>query len=50
MTNRTAEQIAKANADVLNESGNASRAAAQELAKAYQELATKNAKDLIAAI
>ena len=31
-------------------SGNASRAAVQELTRAYQELATKNAKNLTAAI
>ncbi|MGO9453449.1 MAG: phasin family protein [Candidatus Binataceae bacterium] len=31
-------------------SGNASRAAVQELTRAYQELATKNAKNLTAAM
>ena len=41
-----AEKIVKGNAEALTESGNASRAAIQELAKAYQELATKNAKNL----
>ncbi len=41
-----AEKIMKGNADALTESGNASRAAVQELTKAYQELATKNAKNL----
>ena len=39
-----AEKIVKGNAEALTESGNASRAAVQELTKAYQELATKNAK------
>ena len=34
----------------LAESGNASRAGVRELTKAYQELATKNAKNLTAAI
>ena len=43
---RAAEKIMKGNADALTESGNASRAAVQELARAYQELATKNAKNL----
>jgi phasin family protein len=32
------------------ESGNASRAAVQELSKAYQELTTKNARNLTAAM
>ena len=41
-----AEKIVKGNAEALTESGNASRAAIQELTKAYQELATKNAKNL----
>ena len=41
-----AEKIMKGNADALTESGNASRAAIQELTRAYQELATKNAKNL----
>ena len=65
MTNLTIEKIAKTNADALTksgqaaeagrtealtESGNASRTAVQELAKAYQELATKNVKNLTAAI
>jgi phasin family protein len=59
MANPIVENIAKTNADAvvmkggaeaLTESGNASRAALQELTKAYQELATKNAKNLAAAI
>jgi phasin family protein len=47
---QAAETIMKGSAEALTESGNASRAAVQELAKAYQELATKNAKNLTAAI
>jgi phasin family protein len=43
-------EIMKGDADALAESGNASRAAVQELTKAYQELATKNARDLTAAM
>ncbi|MBV8281409.1 MAG: phasin family protein [Candidatus Eremiobacteraeota bacterium] len=46
----TAQKIMKGNTEALTESGNASRAAIQELTKAYQELATKNAKNLTAAI
>ena len=45
-----AEKIVKGNAEALTESGNASRVAIQELTKAYQELATKNAKNLTAAM
>jgi phasin family protein len=45
-----AEKIVKGNADALTESNNASRAAIQELTRAYQELATKNAKNLTAAM
>ena len=45
-----AEKIVKGNADALTESSNASRAAIQELTKAYQELASKNAKNLTAAM
>jgi len=47
---QTAERIMRDGVGVLTESGNASRAAFQELTKAYQELATKNAKTLTAAI
>ena len=47
---RAAEKIVKGNADAMIESGNASRTAIQELTKAYQELATKNAKNLTAAV
>jgi phasin family protein len=45
-----AEKIVKGNAEALTESGNASRAAVQELTRAYQELASKNAKNLTAAM
>ena len=45
-----AEKIMKGNAEALTVSGNASRAAVQELTRAYQELATKNAKNLTAAM
>jgi phasin family protein len=47
---QAAEAIMKGRTEALTESGNASRTAVQELAKAYQELATKNAKNLTAAI
>jgi hypothetical protein len=43
-------KIMKGNADALIESGNASRAAVQELTKVYQELTTKNATNLTAAM
>ena len=45
-----AEKIVKGNAEALTESGNASRAAIQELTRAYQELASKNGKNLTAAM
>ena len=45
-----ATEIIRGNADALTESGNASRAAVQELTKAYQELATKNVRNLTAAM
>jgi phasin family protein len=45
-----ANEIMKGNADALTESGNASRAAVQELNKAYQELTTKNVRNLTAAM
>ena len=50
MANKTVEKIVNASADALNESGNASKAAVEELTKAYQELAAKNAKNLTAAM
>jgi phasin family protein len=49
-SSRAAETITKGGAEALTESGNASIAAVQELTKAYQELATKNAKNLTAAV
>ncbi|MGA2794823.1 MAG: phasin family protein, partial [Roseiarcus sp.] len=49
-TGHAAEKIVKGNADALTDSGNASSAAVQELTKAYQELATRTAKNLTAAI
>ena len=45
-----AETIMKGNAEALTESGNASKAAVQELTTAYQELATKNVRNLTAAV
>ena len=47
---RAAETIMRGGAEALTESGNASKTAVEELTKAYQELATKNAKNLTAAI
>ncbi len=49
-SSRAAETIMKGGAEALTEIGNASRAAVLELTTAYQELATKNAKNLTAAI
>lgn len=45
-----ANEIMKGNADALGESGAASRAAMQELFTAYQELTTKNARNMTAAM
>jgi phasin family protein len=42
--------ILKGSAEPLFESGHASKRAVQELTRAYQELATKNVKNLTAAI
>src|ERR1700678_2357302 len=50
MAKRPGKQIAEATAEAPTVSGNASRAAVQELTRAYQELATKNAKNLTAAM
>ncbi|MGD0188986.1 MAG: phasin family protein [Roseiarcus sp.] len=50
MANPTVAPIAKANTDALTDSRNASSAAFRELTKAYQELASKNASNLTAAI
>ena len=47
---QAAETFMKSSTEAPIESGAASRAAVQELTKAYQELATKNAKNLTAAI
>lgn len=47
---KAANEVMKGNADTLTESGNASRAAVQELTKAYQELAAKNVSNLTAAM
>jgi phasin family protein len=47
---QTVETIMKSSTEAPTESGAASRAAVQDLSKAYQELATKNAKNLTAAI
>jgi phasin family protein len=49
-SSQAVETIMKGGAETLTESGNASRAAVQELTAAYQELATKNVKNLTAAI
>jgi phasin family protein len=46
---QAAESILKGSAEALTESGDA-KTAVQELTRAYQELATKNAKNLTAAI
>ena len=45
-----AETIMKSSTEAPTESAAASRAAVQELTKAYQDLATRNAKNLTAAI
>ncbi|CAA7621777.1 putative phasin [Candidatus Terasakiella magnetica] len=53
MTTATVEQITtatKANVEALTQGGNAAIAGFQELAKAYQALATKNAEKLTASI
>jgi hypothetical protein len=50
MSTPTVEDASKANGDALSKGGNASSAALQELTKAYQELAVKNAKNVMAAI
>ena|SRR5271165_4209182 len=47
---QAAETIMKSSVEVTPESGAASRATVQDLTKAYQELATKNANNLTAAI
>ena len=47
---QAAETIMKSSTEAPTESGADARAAVQELTKAYQDLATKNAKNLTAAI
>jgi len=47
---KAGEEITKDNVDALTESGSASTAAVRELTRAYQELATKNVKNLTAAM
>ena len=49
-SSQAAERITKDNADALTESGNASRAAVQELTRAYQELMTKNVRNMTASM
>ncbi len=46
----TAEKIMKESTNTLTESGNGSAAAVQKLTKAYQELATRNVRNLTAAM
>ena len=50
MRGEAANEMIKGNVDALAETGNASRAAVQELTKAYQELTTKNVRNLTAAM
>ena len=55
MANPTVEKIARTNADALAQSGQVAETImkappVQELTKEYQELATKNAKNLTTAI
>ncbi len=50
MTNPSVEDIIKPNIDAITKSTDASNTAIQELAKAYQELAARNAKNIMAAI
>ena len=45
-----ANEMIKGNVDALTETGNASRAVVQELTRAYQELTTKNARNMTAAM
>ena len=49
-SSEAADTAMRDTAAALTENGNASRAAIQQLTKAYQELATKNAKNLTAPI
>jgi len=47
---KTIEHLTSANTEILTKSGNAAIAGFQELAKAYQTLATKNAERLTASL
>jgi phasin family protein len=47
---QTAAKVMKDSSDTLTESGKGAAAAAQDLTKAYQELAAKNVKNLTAAM
>jgi phasin family protein len=49
-TDAIAKTIAKGSADALANSGSASTAALQQLSAAYQELATKNVRNMTAAM
>lgn len=49
-TDALAKTIAKGNADALAKSGSASTAALQKLSAAYRELATKNVRNMTAAM
>jgi phasin family protein len=49
-SDQAAEMILKGSTEPPSESGHASKRAVQELTRAYQELATKNVKNLTAAI
>lgn len=50
MSEPNVEHIAKTSTDALTESGQASSAALQDLSKAYQELAVRNANNLTVAM
>ena len=50
MTNPSVEDVIKPNIDAITKSTDAANTAVQELAKAYQELATRNGKNVMAAI
>jgi hypothetical protein len=50
MTQHTVEHVFKASTDALTASGHASSAAFQDLSKAYQEMAVRNANNLTVAM
>ena len=50
MTQPTVEQVAKTSTEALAESGHASSTAFQDLSKAYQEMAVRNANNLTVAM